>query len=84
MLLVFKYKTEKESFEKQKLLLKSLGVQQCVSKGNAWVMFTIYWLFMNAKKTICKDLKLMSGVILHMFYIEERTFSIQTELQSVS
>ena len=47
-------------------------------------MFTIYWLFMNAKKTICKDLKLMSGVILHMFYIEERTFSTQTELQSVS
>ena len=32
MLLVFKYKTEKESFEKQKLLLKSLGVQQCVSR----------------------------------------------------
>ena len=36
------------------------------------------------KKLYDKDLKLMFGVILHMFYIEERTFSIQTELQSVS
>ena len=75
MLLVFKYKTKKESFFwETEIALKIIrGTAVCLKrrnilvKGNAWVMFTIYWLFMNAKKTIWQGFEI--NVWSHFAYV---------------